>query len=762
VSAGPPSASPPSAGHPSASPPSAGPEGAPSPASDAPGAAVDLSNCDREPIHTPSAIQPHGALLVFDAEARLVARSANAEAILGPLPVPGGRLGATQGTASLREHVAAGVAAPDTFFEPFEVALGGGTFDAISHHSGGWLVVELERRPEHAPPPDQFAVKAHRALTLIQRQPTSEALLATAVREVRALTGFDRVMAYRFRDDDSGDVVAEDKRPDLEPFLGQRYPAGDIPAQARRLYVLNPLRLIADVGYAPVALEPRLLPQGPPPQAGVPLDLSQSVLRSVSPIHVEYLTNMGVAASMSISIVVSGRLWGLIACHHYSGPRLAPYAVRAACQLLSQVLSALVERTEAKARAEFVARTAEVRLRLLERARASDDLLQALATPSPGLRDLVTSSGTAVTLERRVHREGLAPPRDAVAALAAHLTRSRAPDVYYTQQAGRDLPPEIDLGDVCGVLALRFHREHEGYLFWFRPEEVEEVRWGGNPEKAYVVGPLGPRLTPRGSFAEWRETVRGRSAPFDAAEIELAARLRVELQDAALAKAAEFERTRDLFVAALGHDLRNPLSAITMAGELLSQGDAPDALSERVGARIASSAGRMRRLVDQMLDLSRVQQGLGLGLVRKPTDVSAVVADVAQEMRAAFPGVELEVDARPHAVADVDADRLAQLVTNLLSNARHHGDVTRPVWVRVRAEPSNVIVEVTNHGPTIPEAERPHLFRAFKRESVGNRANQRGLGLGLFITNEIAVGHGGRVDVESADGLTTFRVTLPR
>ena len=147
--------------------------------------------------------------------------------------------------------------------------------------------------------------------------------------------------AYRFLHDDSGHIVAERRKPELETFLGLRYPATDIPVQARRLFTLNRLRFIPDLGYRPAVLEPSCGPKAPDP-----LDLSQSMLRTVSPVHVEYLQNMGITASMSVSIVVGGSLWGLFACHHYGGARLVPHAVRVACTLLAQVVSVLVERIE--------------------------------------------------------------------------------------------------------------------------------------------------------------------------------------------------------------------------------------------------------------------------------------------------------------------------------------------------------------------------------------------------------------------------------
>jgi light-regulated signal transduction histidine kinase (bacteriophytochrome) len=277
-------------------------------------APVDLANCASEPIHIPGSIQPQGALLAFDLQGRLAAWSANAAALLGVAPAAGAffaSLGLDEAVNALLRAALADQADGATPPAMAEVACAGHTFDCVVHGYGQRVIAEFELR--HAPSNEvaAFALRAHAAIGQLKRQKSLVALMQLVAEQVREITGFDRVMGYRFRHDGSGDVVAEAVRGDLPRYLGQRYPAGDIPAQARRLYTINTLRLIADVGYEPV---PLLGAGGAGAQA--PLDLSHSILRSVSPIHIEHLQNMGVGASMSVSIVVNGRLWGLVACHH--------------------------------------------------------------------------------------------------------------------------------------------------------------------------------------------------------------------------------------------------------------------------------------------------------------------------------------------------------------------------------------------------------------------------------------------------------------
>ncbi|HKU40327.1 MAG TPA: ATP-binding protein, partial [Polyangiales bacterium] len=493
------------------------------------------------------------------------------------------------------------------------------------------------------------------------------------------------------------------------------------------------------------------------PDTNLPLDLSHSMLRSVSPVHVEYLQNMDITASMSISLVVGGKLWGLFACHHYSGTRLLPHAVRVACALLAQVVAALVERSEIAERARELEIARALREQLSERARSAEDVVAALAE-RPSFAELVAADGCAILWDKRVVLSGRTPHAAVMPELAAWL-HGQAQNVVHTHalaEAAPQLAAELD--GTAGLLAVRVQPEQEGWLIWFRAEEAETVRWAGNPEKTYSEGPLGPRLNPRGSFREWRETVRGRAAPFRAHEIDIVATFRRDVQEVALAKLSELERARDLMLAALGHDLRTPLSAISMAASLLGH---ESTSSTDLGKRIARSSGRMQRLIDQMLDLSRIQAGMGLGVDVRPGDLSPIVRQAVDEARTGYPGNELQVSMPEHAPAHFDPDRLGQVVSNLLSNARHHGKLGSPIQLELTVDARGAVLSVTNEGGPIPAGTRAQLFQPFKLESLQHRSNRTGLGLGLHIVHEIVRSHAGRIEVEDSGGVVTFRVVLP-
>lgn len=707
--------------------------------SSAPGK-VNLDNCDREPIHIPGAIQPHGVLLAFSPDGVLAAASTNAAALLGEaVPALGERLSASHfgGDPQVREVVARAVASEqDAGAAPLqhEVTLSGRPFDLLVHRSGGLAVAEFEPRGEGDDQPATFAIQAHRGLDRLRRGRSVQELLEIAVAEVRALTGFDRVMAYRFRHDASGDVVAEARDPGLDSLLNRRYPAGDIPAQARRLYVVNTLRLIADVRSPPVALAG----QGPA------LDLSHSVLRAVSPVHIEYLCNMGVGASMSVSIVVGGQLWGMLACHHM-GARHVPYAVRMACDVLAHMLAASVQSLQSAEHSRRIAGAASLRSRMVEALLVSDDPVSALAPLAPDLARALDVEAVAVVEGGRLSVHG-AVPEAAVSAVLDWLRQAGAglDAGMFASSSHAMQPPTVSaiLGSWCGVLALRFDDVADGWLVALRREQVETVDWGGKPEKHYVNGPLGPRLTPRGSFEVWRETVRGTSVPWSTTELEIGRQLLDELGRAAAARHAELGRARNQLLAVLGHDLRNPLQTISMTSHLLERG--VDAA--KMGQRIQSATSRMQRLIGQVLDMSRLQNGLGLGFSFQRLDLSALAESLVEDALVAYPGSAIERRLPPALPADVDPDRFAQLLGNLLSNARQHGETGKPLVVELRAEGDMVVLAVRNTAPPVPADTAAQMFTPYKRQSVGNPRNKGGLGLGLHIAREIARGHGGSLD----------------
>jgi light-regulated signal transduction histidine kinase (bacteriophytochrome) len=712
---------------------------------------VTLDNCADEPIHIPGSIQPHGALLAFDGAGALLAWSDNAPQLLGLTLT----LNAALATLSLPPEVQQVAAECRDSIEDgeapgmaLEVTIGRLQFDCIVHAYHARLIIEFELRDVPSDAVAAFALKAHAAIDRLKRQKSIDALLQLATEQVRAITGFDRVMAYRFQQDDSGDVIAESLRDELEPYLGRRYPASDIPAQARRLYIINTLRLIAAVGYTPSLLRGRA--------GDAPLDLSHSVLRSVSPIHIEYLQNMGVGASMSVSIVVNGRLWGLLACHHMA-PLQVPYSIRMAADVMAQVIASLVQSIEARQRAKVVEESAEVRTRVMETLLHHEEPARALLEHAPALCQSLQAEALVVTQYGKTMVHGDIDP-----ALAARMVASlpESGNELVERNAIGDWPAPMQqaLAPWAGMLALRFDAATAGWLLFLRREQIHTIRWAGRPEKIVRHGPLGPRLTPRGSFDEWREMVRGRAVSWDAAERLVASQLLGEMHRASVAKHVETDRARAQLLAMLGHDLRGPLQSINMAASVLQHGGAASTMSSRIQA----SSTRMERLISQVLDMSRINGGVGLGLTRSEVDLVALLQDLLDEASTAHAELRIEARLPPVLLAQVDGDRMMQVVSNLVSNARHHGTHGEPIEVSLSERGEQVLLEVRNVAPEIPAELLPTLYSPLKHASVGNVRNRGGLGLGLYIAQEIVQQHGGSIDYRYEAPRVVFAVTLPR
>jgi chemotaxis family two-component system sensor kinase Cph1 len=713
---------------------------------------VTLDNCASEPIHRPGQIQPQGTLFVFDDSLCLIAWAQNAQLMLSLAiaPVQNISLEELFGLSDVmklvlecRSEMTDGETAPMTI----ETVIGGKLFDCIAHAYLHQILVEFEIRPHYSASIVSQVMRGQRSYDRLKRQKTVNSLLQLAVEQVREITGFDRVMAYRFRQDDSGEVVAEARQQTLVPYLGQRYPASDIPAQARRLYVLNTLRLIADVNYqsVPILAEP----------SSAAIDLSHSVLRSVSPVHIEYLQNMGVGASMSVSILVNGRLWGMLACHHMTKKQV-PYAIRMACDVLAQVVASAAQGLEANAHATRLTRAATVRSALLEALLREDDLATALQQHSVTLRHVFGAGAIVFAQHGNLQAHGDISPAIAsmiVASLPQHS------DTMIQRDSREEWPDSIrsDLGKWVGVLGLSFNPAGNGWLLILRVEQIEEVRWGGKPEKTLESGPLGLRLTPRGSFDAWVETTRGQSEPWDQISLDTAALMLAELHRFNLFRQVETDRVRALLLAMLGHDLRDPLHSIQMAASLLQR----DEQQVRLGKRIHSSGARMQRLIAQVLDMSRLQGEAAISLNMTNVDMVATITDIVDESRIAHPDVVHELDLPEECFVQADADRLAQVFTNLISNALHHGANMRPIKIKLQTQSTNTIVSIQNESEAIGDAAAGVMFDPFKATSVNNYRNPGGMGIGLYIVKEIMAAHRGSVRYRYEAPSVIFEIQFP-
>ncbi|TFV95471.1 GAF domain-containing protein [Oxalobacteraceae bacterium OM1] len=477
-----------------------------------------LSQCDREPIHIPGAVQPFGVLLTIDPDTLTIENaSANCVALLG-VP-PDAALGQplpsflSPGEAELLGRYVASWQGEDAGSVQFHTcAEGAPAWEARAHRHQDVLFLECEPVPPPDNDPTRFHHRLRDAVLTLQGAASIQMLCELAVRQVQAFTGFDRVMVYRFDPDWHGVVVAEARAGHMDSYLGHHFPASDIPAQARAVFLQTWLRMIPDARYAPVPVLPSRHPR-----TGAPLDLGKALLRSVSPIHLEYLANMGVDASLTISLVDEGRLWGLIACHHAS-PRYVDSNVRMAAEVIGQLVSAQLRLKEAQQAAEYKAHIESAVAALRSRLEGDGDLVQALTAGAPNLLDIVSAHETAaaVCFGGEWTQLGRTPEVTDLERIVSWLIEHHPRDTTFcTERLPHRLPEAERFCDVAsGMFAMPIGRTERDYILWFRPEIAATVTWAGPPEKAVRVEGGHASLHPRESFQAWTEVVRGTAQPW--------------------------------------------------------------------------------------------------------------------------------------------------------------------------------------------------------------------------------------------------------
>ncbi|MFC4256500.1 GAF domain-containing protein [Altererythrobacter xixiisoli] len=527
---------------------------------------VDLLNCDQEPIHILGNIQPFGFLVSVGRDWLISRVSVNTAEFSGKSPdellgKPLSDLFLPQAVHDLRNRLTL-LRGPDAVERMLNVQLfdGAPPFDVALHFSGNAIVMEAE--PATGQDNDVGSV-VRTLLARLNQTSSMHAFLREGARQVRAITGFDRVMIYKFDNDGAGEVIAEAAGPGIDSFMGHHYPASDIPAQARRLYLRNIFRIIADVNAIPVPLTPGL------DADGQPLDQSLSVLRAVSPIHIEYLKNMGITASLSISIIVGGRLWGLIACHNYS-PRLPGMGVRTASELFGQMFSLMLESRERAEAAEYENTGRDNIDRLVSTIARNAEILHDSDWLAETVLDAIPADGAAVQYNGHVTFKGRAPSSEQFGDILAMLNQASSNQIFVTEHLQSLVPAASEYADlVAGLIAIPLSTRPRDYIVLFRTEQLQSVRWAGNPNKPIMPGPRGDRLTPRKSFEIWAEIVKGKCLPFSQPERRLAEAIRVGMLEVIvrLSENVNEERRRaserqELLIAELNHRVRNILSLI--------------------------------------------------------------------------------------------------------------------------------------------------------------------------------------------------------
>jgi len=684
---------------------------------------VDLTTCDREPIHIPGSIQSHGVLIACSGgDMRVLRCSDNAEQALGLASDPiGQRLADLVGEALVHDlnNALAKSSTPRRPSLMRSIPLGSRLWDIAVHAQAGTVIVEFEAASADAP--DSTLEIARALIARTQSLVEPKTFSQSVPRLLQALLGYDRVMLYEFAADDSGKVIGEAKVPHLESFLGQHFPAADIPKQARELYIKNTIRVISDASGPSSAIRPER------DASGEPLDLSYAHLRSVSPIHLEYLRNMGVGASMSISIIVNGRLWGLLACHHYA-PKVLTMAQRTAAELYGDFLSLHLTAMHHRRRAEASIRARVLLDKMLAEMSFQHDVEQFLRQSLPTISTLVACDGVGLWLNGVWTPYGSTPPA-AVMPRLAKVMSGLAQNAVMATHALFDLMPNAMafVAEAAGALVVPLSQLPRDYLFFFRKEKIQTLEWGGDPNKTYASGPMGDRLSPRKSFAVWKEIVKGQSDPWSEDDRTTAEALLTGLREVILRHtevlAAERKRAevrQRILNDELNHRVKNILALIK---SLVNQ--KPDD-RETLEGFMGSLRGRILALSNAHDQVVRSEGGGSLRQLLmaelSPYDANQIVLD----------GPDIGLDSRAYSV-------MALVLHELATNAAKYGALSvvggkLEVGFAAEEDGSCTIRWVESGGPRV---------RSPTRKGFGSVLLDRSVPFDLNGTSEVVYGESG-------------------
>lgn len=640
-------------------------------------------------------------------------------------------------------------------------------FQGIVHRSSGLLILELEPLSVDTDSHLSFYQLAKSAAVNIRKAEDFAEMASLLAQEVRKITKFDRVLIYRFEQDDSGVVIAESKDEEAASFLGLHFPAADVPVLARELYYKNWLRHIHNVDSQSVPLIPINNPL-----TQEPLDLSFSTLRSVSPIHIKYLQKMGVAASFSISLINDGKLWGLIACHHLS-PRYIDYEIRKTCEFLGQIMS-----VEIVHRHEQELKKAQEKIKIIQ-ARLRQNILESVPPieyttffqNGESLLELVNAEGVVICLGDHISEIGQCPPSVFINPLISWL-KDKSQDVFHTNCLSQTYSEAIAIKDIAsGILAISISLNHISYhVIWFRSEVIQTVSWAGDPNKLGLDLELDleSELSPRRSFELWKELVNAKSLPWDEVEIQAALELRGTLMLVALefsqqnlkqeAERSEVaNKAKSAFLARMSHELRTPLNAILGCTQLMSFDESTvNGFLEYINI-ISYSSEHLLNLIDDILEVSKIEAGK-IFLEEKEFDLHILLNNIQEMMqiRAKVKNLHLFFAVHPSVPQYIKCDerKLRQILLNLLGNAIKFTDkgyvFCRVSLGKASLDLSKAIIhfEIEDTGRGIAPEEIGNLFEAFVQTASG-RESQVGTGLGLVISQQFAQFMGGFIIASS-------------
>jgi chemotaxis family two-component system sensor kinase Cph1 len=733
-----------------------------------------IESCDQEPIHIPGAIQPHGFLITVDSSPQHRVRycSANCMDILNRKAIsilgkPVCDMLSADDCTRLEYYLT-----NELFDTSFACTITGAEFNVTAHKVYDLYTLEFEQYPDGSlTVTDQFN-QTKRFVRNIQQAESLQEVCQSIADETRSITGYDRVMIYRFDKDYNGEVFAESKRDDIQSFLGHHYPHTDIPVQARELYLKNLLRIIVDVHYMPVPV--LTLDNGAGTQQ---LDMSHAILRSVSPLHIEYLKNMGVGATLTISLIENKKLWGLIACHHYA-PKQVPFYTRLAAQLQGHFLTSQISVRESAAENEL-AGILDVHLdRLLKSIAKSDNFL---AQPDilHRIADIPNANGVAVIRNGIIALSRSTPTQEQIKELLPWLISQSADGSYSTDALSQHFHPALAYGRIAsGILYHNLGNTDKDGIIWFRSEMDATINWAGNPTKGDSEDP-GARLTPRKSFELWQEKVKNLSIDWKTPERNAAAKLAHLLQGQFYSMYLKEEERRYIQLTNslkkaneelaninwIGtHDLKEPLRKIQIfASRILRSGnEASPTILDFVG-RMQKSATRMQQLITDLLEYSKLNIS-SPNEAFKQVNLNDVVQDVARQFETDMEETKASIKVLNLPTVKGIPFQLAQLFVNLIDNSFKFAKKDNIPEIEIKA--ADVTIEnihynkvtVSDNGIGFSNAHNEKIFDVFQRL---HSDDFQGTGIGLAICKKVMENHLGKIVAIGSTNGATFELYFP-
>ena len=766
-----------------------------------------LKNCENEPIQSPESIQPHGILLALDYDLNILRVSQNTEDFLG-----------IKAENLLQQPLRAFFSLPDVFetklqtfqyplpdqqsrfyFQPnnlyeLDCLANQKKYSCLVTFQEKYLLLELEPSTSEPLLPDGFMISKELIFSFHQAPQKLEEILNKNLQRLQKLTGFGRLGVYKFDHQWNGQVIAEVKKEHMSSYLGLHFPASDIPAQARALYTKNWLRLISDVDYTSIPIIGTTNSH-----SHLPLDLSFSTLRSVSPVHIQYLKNMNVKASCSISIIIDGQLWGMIVCHDDAPLYLSPQK-RIVCVHIGQMLSIQISAYQ-KQQHKFLQERQNsgfevISNRLIE----ADNLLLELKNSANRLMEILTATGLWGIVDNQELLAGNVPSNPTERQVLLNFLNDyfhKNDQPFITESLDQTLKISDDFTEkASGVLALSISKKNNNFLVWFKQEQITSAAWGGQPKKDIVMADGSPKLLPRASFEAWKTNVRGESSPWVLNDLkglmalksailtnllirsEKIAERKEELEKEVARKTESLQKVKsqledilaslkrderlENFAYITSHDLQEPLRQISTFAQLMKK-----RLDGRLDAKeqgylkfIVDGTENMQLLIDDLLEYSRLtRQEYAI----EEIDLNELLPKVLHLFQETIQNTEAQIQVDTLPVITGKKVLIQQLFQNLLSNAFKYRNPKFPPMISIGVE------DKTNHwqfvvkdnGIGISEEFHEVIFQLFKR--LHTKHAYKGSGMGLTLCQKVVQQHLGNIWVKSTPNTgSSFYFTISK